>query len=208
MLSAVLRPFVVLSIAALALLPAAAQAQESAANRATKTGYVALEAIGLTLMPGSGLRGGYFITPNIAAEAGFAVGSAKVGDFEASKTVIETKAKWFFANSFYVDGGLTYEAWKAKYPVLASSTGFATETLDGSVNNIGASVHIGNQWQWTGFTLGCDWLGYFASLSTSASFKSDGGVNASDKKSQEDAVKVAMGGNSVHALRLYGGWAF
>lgn len=180
---------------------------ESSGNRPGKTGYVALEAIGLTLMPVSGFRGGYFISPDLTAELSYASGGATLGDFEAKKTVIEAKAKYFLGNSFYIDGGLAQESWAVTYPVMDAG-GSTSSNLSGSVSNTGLVFHIGNQWQWSGFTLGCDWLGYFASLSSSASFDGSTTVDEADKKKEEDDVKSTMGGGSAHVTRFYLGWSF
>lgn len=182
-------------------------AGESEANRGGKTGYVALEPIGLTLLPVSGLRGGYFISPDLTAELSYASGGASLGDFEAKKTLIEIKAKYFIGNSFYVDGGIAQESWKVDYPV-SDAAGGTSSTLSGSVNNMGMVFHIGNQWQWSGFTLGCDWAGYFLSLSSKSSFSSSSTADPADKEKEEDDVEATMGTGSAHVTRLYLGWSF
>jgi hypothetical protein len=181
---------------------------KSQSNRAGKKAYVAYDVIGLTLMPVSGARVGYFIDQDLVAEAGFSSGGASIGDFKADKSIIELKAKKFFGNSFYVDGGLGYELWNVNYPVSISDTSSETRKLKGTVQNTGLEFHIGNQWQWDGFTLGCDWLGYFLSLSSSTSFKSDSSVSAQKKEEEEKDVKKTFVGSSAHITRLYLGWAF
>lgn len=196
---------------------AVAQSDEAAAtparvnsqsNRAGKTAYVAYDVIGLTLMPVSGARVGYFIDQDFIAEAGFSTGSASIGDYKADKSIVEIKAKKFFGNSFYVDGGLGYESWNVSYPVSINDTSFETRKLKGTVQNTGLEFHVGNQWQWGGFTLGCDWVGYFLSLSTSTSFKGDSSVSAEKKKEEEKDVEKKFAGSSPHVTRLYLGWAF
>jgi hypothetical protein len=181
---------------------------ESRANRAGKAAYVAYDVIGLTLMPVSGLRAGYFIDPDFVAELGYASGGASIGDFKADKSIVELKAKKFFGNSFYVDAGLGYEMWNVSYPVSISDTSFETRKLKGTVQNTGLEFHVGNQWQWDGFTLGCDWAGYFLSLASSTSFKSDTSVSAQKKEEEEKDVKKTFAGSSAHVTRLYLGWAF
>lgn len=180
----------------------------SKTNRAGKNAYAAYDVIGLTLMPVSGARFGYFINQDLVAEAGFSTGGASIGDFKADKKIIELKAKKFFGNSFYIDGGLGYETWDVRYPVAISDTLTETRKLKGNVQNTGLEFHIGNQWQWGGFTLGCDWVGYFLSLSSSTSFKSDAGVSDQKKKEEEKDVKETFAGSSAHVTRLYLGWAF
>lgn len=193
---------------AAASLTTAATAQDSVAARKDKMAYVAVDAIGFTMMPVSGVRAAYLINPDLAVEGGYSTGSASIGDFKAVKSIVELKAKYFVSNSFYVDGGFAHESWDVNYPVVAASGSLSTTDLEGSVANNGASLHIGNQWQWSGFTVGCDWVGYFLSLNTTSSFKDNTAVSQENKTAQESDVKTAMGGNSVHLLRLYGGWAF
>lgn len=197
-----------LVIASLFFLPfSAAAATDSSSNRSNKSAYVAYDAIGLTLMPVAGPRLGYFVSKDFVAEAGFATGDAKLGDFEANKKIIEIKAKKFFGNSFYIDGGLGYETWDVSYSVIAD-TGSDTRNLSGSVQNTGIAMHLGNQWQWDGFTMGCDWVGYFMSLNTATSFSSESGVSEERKQEEEDDAKQTFAGSSPHITRFYVGWAF
>lgn len=189
------------------LFSGVAVGNESASNRSGKTGYAALEVIGFTLMPVSGVRGGYFISPDLVTELSYASGSAGIGDFKVSKTLIELKAKYFFGNSFYVDGGLANESFKINYPVFVSSSA-GDKDLSASVSNLGAVFHIGNQWQWSGFTMGVDWAGYFASLSSKSSFSTDSSVDAADKKKEENDIDTVYGSGSIHAVRYYLGWTF
>jgi hypothetical protein len=191
------------------LAPVVSQAAtDSSSNRSNKAAYVAYDAFGLTLMPVAGPRIGYFVSKDFVAEAGFATGDAKLGEFEANKKIIEVKAKKFFGNSFYVDGGIGYETWEVSYPVAVDSGSYDTRQLSGNVQNTGVELHIGNQWQWDGFTLGCDWVGYFLSLNTSTSFNDDSGVSPEKKEAEEKDVKQTFAGNSPHITRFYVGWAF
>ena len=177
-------------------------------NREGKHAYAAYEVIGLTMMPVGGLRLGYFINPNLVAEVSYLTGSAKIGSYESKKALMEAKAKYFLGETFYVDGGLAHESWDVKYSVLKSGTLLETSSLSGKVANTGIDLHIGNQWQWDGFTLGCDWAGYFLNLSTSTSYGSGSGLDEEDQKSEEAKVKKSLGGSSAHLLRFYIGWSF
>jgi hypothetical protein len=177
-------------------------------NREGKKAYAAYEMIGLTMMPVGGLRLGYFVNPNLVAEVSYLTGGAKIGSFESKKQLMEAKAKYFFGNSFYADGGLAHESWDVKYAVLNSGTSLETSNLSGKVGNTGVDFHVGNQWQWDGFTLGCDWVGYFLNLSTATSYGSAAGLDAADQKSEEDKIKKSLGGSGLHLTRFYIGWAF
>jgi hypothetical protein len=181
---------------------------DNRANREDKKAYAAWEAIGMTMTPVSGLRAGYFINPDVAAEISYGSSKTTIGDFESKKSIIEGKAKYFFGDTFYTDGGITYENFDVKYSVYKSGQTIERENLNGSVSNVGLNAHIGNQWQWPGFTLGCDWIGYFASLSSSSKFSSSANLDSGDQKKQENGIKTAMGGSSLHLARLYMGWSF
>ncbi|MEI6397235.1 MAG: hypothetical protein WCO71_00565 [Pseudomonadota bacterium] len=177
-------------------------------NREGKHAYAAYEVIGLTMMPVSGLRLGYFINPNLVAEVSYLTGSAKIGSFESRKSLMEAKAKYFLGETFYVDGGFAHESWGVNYSVLKSGGTLETADIRGKVTNTGIDLHIGNQWQWEGFTLGCDWVGYFLNLSTSTSYGSTSGLDTEDQKSEEAKVKKNLGGSSAHVTRFYIGWSF
>jgi hypothetical protein len=201
---------------ALAEAAPAAPAAESS-PRAGKTAYGALELIGFTIMPVSGLRLGYYVNSNLAAEVGYASGSAKIGSFESDKKIIEAKAKYFVGDTFYIDGGIGHEMWTTEYSVLTADSLIVSNSVKGKVSNTGIEFHIGNQWQvthrvmdWdvTGLMIGCDWIGYFKSLSTQTSFGSASNLDAADKKREEASVKTAFGGSSLHLARFYVGWAF
>jgi hypothetical protein len=162
----------------------------------------------MTMTPVTGVRAGYFINPDIAAEVSYGSSTTTVGDFQSKKSIIEAKANYFFGVTLYTDGGITYENFDVKYSVYKVGQSLERQSLGANVSNVGINAHIGNQWQWPGFTIGCDWIGYFASLSTSSKFNSAADLDLSDKDKQEKAVKTAMGGSSLHLARLYMGWAF
>ncbi len=177
-------------------------------NRQGKRAYAAWEAIGMTMTPVSGVRAGYFFNPDIAGEVSYGSSTATIGSFESKKSIIEGKAKYFFGDTFYTDGGITYENFDVKYSVLKSGQSIDRENLSGNISNLGLNAHIGNQWQWPGFTIGCDWIGYFLSVSSSSKFSSAENLDASHQVNQENSIKTAMGGSSLHLARLYMGWAF
>ena len=84
---------------------------------------------------------------------------------------ISAGLKQFVSNSFYVKPEL-YGRTQDIVHSTTSSYDYQTDkyTLTdkevGSIRDIGASVRIGNQWQWENFTMGCDWVGFARSLTT------------------------------------------
>ena len=63
--------------------------------------------------------------------------------------------KGFAGNTFYYKVGLDY----IKVTAYNRDTLFTSSNFEVQGNKVGASVSIGNQWQWSGFTMGCDWVG-------------------------------------------------
>ncbi len=187
---------------------AASRGRTSADERKDKSVTVALD-FGFTMMPTAGIRGEYFATDDNTAVLVIGTGNVELGGFKASKTLIETRFKHFFGTSFYVDGGLGMELWDVTYGVVKEGGSIFDEaSLDGTVTNIGAEVHVGNQWQWDGFTLGCDWVGYFFQVTSSFAPGKAEGLDETDRKRQEENVAELLGGSNAHLLRLYLGWSF
>ena len=58
----------------------------------------------------------------------------------------------FVGNSFYSRAGLHYRAVKRQNESL--------RTAEENYRDIHLRVSIGNQWQWSNFTLGVDWIGF------------------------------------------------
>lgn len=187
----------------------ASGAATSEDNRHHKVAALFIEPIGFTFTPVKGIRGEFFLGADNMLDASYVV-SGKVGFFDwgYEKTVIDVKFKHFLTNTFYVDGGLGIEQYKVTYDVKQTGSLTTYKTLSGTASNFGGEVHVGNQWQWEGFSLGCDWAGYFFALSKSFSAGSADGVDATDKASQESMLKGIVNAGSAHLVRLYAGWAF
>ena len=189
-------------------------AEGSESVRQTEVAHVAVKPIGLTMMPVVGLRAAYYMRPNLLVEAGGGHGSASIGDWSVAKTILDAKAKWFLGNSFYVDGGAGLEMFSATFPIDRPSAGLngqdpGHENVSGSVRNIGLEAHIGNQWSWdSGFMLGVDWLGYFASLSSTSSFGGNDEVDQIAKADEQTSIASNLGSNSLHLGRVYLGYSF
>lgn len=76
--------------------------------------------------------------------------------------------KHFASNSFYVAPAI-YSRSQQFVNSISFSGGYIIDSSQGKINDVGASVKIGNQWQWKNFTLGCDWVGFSTSLAGSKS---------------------------------------
>lgn len=83
---------------------------------------------------------------------------------------ISTGGKRFLSNSFYIKAEAYY-----RNQDHINKTGSKKSTANGEwmvvyketarIEDMGATLKIGNQWQWDNFTLGCDWIGANKSLS-------------------------------------------
>jgi hypothetical protein len=87
----------------------------------------------------SGARGAYFVRPDVAIEGAFGTASYEIGDMKGDKLLLEAKGKYYMGNSFYVDGGLSFEQWSA-------DTLVEFKKVQGTATNVGLSFHLGNQW--------------------------------------------------------------
>lgn len=69
---------------------------------------------------------------------------------------------------------------------------------------------IGNKWQWSNFTLGCDWIGVMvpiAQISKKDDLTDDGSLSRSDQNHKDTANELAKVTN-LQFLRFYLGVAF
>ena len=178
----------------------AKRANNSSENRVEKAGYIALDAIGFSLTPVFGVRGGVFVNSDFLLEANLARGSSGFLVDKAEKTLVEVKAKYFLGNSFYLDAGGAYESWDIDYSTayIDSSNQFQDVSSTGKIVNSGVSFHLGNQWQWSGFTMGCDWIGYFYALSSSSTFDTPGETGVTYFTFDEKNAKSRYEGSSLH----------
>ncbi|UYL10212.1 hypothetical protein B9G69_006420 [Bdellovibrio sp. SKB1291214] len=111
--------------------------------------------------------------------------------------------KHFTGNTFYVKGGLGYRT--IDYSYNYEDTVADAYNFQGNV--LYTNVLIGNQWQWSNFTLGCDWFGASIPLASNVTGQSIDTTSSytqgdlKDKKSRLDQVQYQL-------LRLYVGASF
>lgn len=164
--------------------PVGAPAQtsgDSQANRAQKTIVVTLQPIGFGPIPAfsSGFTVGYFQSPDLIlqleATSGFRLnytssaqkdengyGSstssiAWTSEFQA--VAVGAHAKYFVGNSFYVKGGLDYRSVRQADIHTNVGNSASSYTIEFTGQALSAALALGNQWQFSYFTLGIDWIG-------------------------------------------------
>lgn len=191
----------------------------SEANRLNKKASVLVELLGLGAgyTNGMGIGGTYHLNSNQLLN--LELKSGRMDNFrqstiysngvvtdqsqsELTNSSISGGFKQFSGNSFYYKLGLDYTMGKYNYRF----DGYRAE-YEGS--SIGASIAIGNQWQWDSFTIGCDWVGYRTPISTNTKTnKIVGSIDKDDEKSFNDDVKILFKDSNLMLLKFYLGASF
>lgn len=179
---------------------------------------------------GVGIRGMMYITPKLAIDATYSRASFALFGYESTYDLASTHAKWFFGNSFYLTGG----AGISRFAASSTRTTFTTvggnedsdsdsfvaveETESYDNTSLVAELGIGNHWQFSSFTLGCDWAGAVVPIAT-LSETSDPEESESTETASEDAddldasddssdMKASATSTKLNFVRFYLGWAF
>lgn len=115
--------------------------------------------------------------------------------------------KHFTGNSFYFKTGVDYRHVKYRYEgnwPFSSNDDYNFEG-DGFVG----TFVIGNQWQWSNFTLGCDWVGITVPLSHNIQNKSiESGSSTYAQNDMNDRQDQYLNKIQIQGLRLYLGATF
>ena len=174
---------------------------------------------------GVGGRVSMILSPALTIEAGYLYSQFALFGYSREAALLSARAKWFLGNSFYLTGGAGYrdntvsernveydDANRVSIPSVRAHTQEA----------ITAELGIGNQWQFSGFTIGCDWVGLSQPVATlSSEVTVDGEPESisliqdnSSAAKQEEAEKnrremdTQVGSGSVQLVRFYLGWSF
>lgn len=176
-------------------------------HRVDKKVFIAAEPYGRLPSAGFGGRIGYFITPDSLVGVNYSTGSLSLNDAAYDSMLFELTYKRFFTNSIYIDAGIANEAVDVKYKVVDATNSFARVESKAEIKRSGVVLHIGNQWQWSTFTLGCDWLGHHLPITKDESFSpatdGDPGDEARQKRGVQKATK-----STLQIIRAYIGISF
>lgn len=176
-------------------------------HRVGKTVFIALEPLGRLSTPGYGFRAGYYLFPDSLVGINYALGNVNLNGAIYDSTLIEVTYKRFLTNSFYMDAGFASEQIDVKYNVVSAALPVASVESNAEFQRWGVVLHMGNQWQWNHFTLGCDWLGHQLSLSRKESFNPAGAGDPGDEARQKRDVKKAAR-STLQVLRFFLGFSF
>lgn len=153
---------------------------------------------------GGGTSGGalgYYVKSNLLTEASHVSGSLKIAFISVKSSLAELRVKRFWGNSFYTNAGLGYRtiALNASLESISGNTDLDTSM---TVRSFGGSFGIGNRWQWETFTLGCDWIGFFAPFSHTGDTNVKTNTEAERKELEKTAEQLGVRGSS-QLLRFY-----
>jgi hypothetical protein len=176
-------------------------------HRVGKTVFVGVEPLGRLPSTGYGLRTGYYITPDSLVGLNYAVAKLETKDAVFESLLFEVTYKRFFTNSFYMDAGFASESINMTYQVESAANASEKVESSGELKRLGLVLHMGNQWQWNHFTLGCDWVGHHLPLQRSESFKPSAGGNSQDEDRQKDETRKKLP-STLQLARFYLGFSF
>lgn len=183
---------------------------ESEANRQGKIAYVGAEAGLGMVFPATGIEAGYFLTPNLIPSISYIQSDFTVSTASVTMSLVTVRALWFIGNSFYADFGVGQRSIAFDFSLDAAAVGAGKYKVGASVANFGLDIGIGNRWQWDGFWLGTEWVGYFLPLAKSgdSTITAPAGADPADVKSAQDSLDSLGKTGNPQFLRLQLGWAF
>jgi hypothetical protein len=169
-----------LIMALFTLVPSVAEAARSSDNRENKTISATLGA--------HGLSAGIFATRNFLLEGSYNYQQDE--DVEWRNTY-KVRGRHFLGNSFYGSLGMDYERRNAPPREVAGSDSPANEFLL-------ATGALGNQWQWSAFTLGVDWVEIRVPVSRKVNAQLPNAVRARSSP-------TILGGTEIEVFNFYAG---
>ncbi|RZA26955.1 MAG: hypothetical protein EOP10_01905 [Proteobacteria bacterium] len=185
-------------------------ADSSEAKRDPQKLELILDVIGFTPSPTFGLAAGYFLTPNQVLTFRYAQITGILSGDTAS--VFGGGLKSFWGNSFFTHVGLSSRSYNLDYSSYKLNDNFEVENqyvISAKPKSIGANIAIGNQWQWSHFTLGCEWVGLFIPFSTTGTEFTDPDANTDYSRVEEINSDIdELKGTRYAFLRFYIGLTF
>ncbi len=179
----------------------------SAAMRQNKKFSFALQPLGFTVAPlvSMGFSAGYYLNPDAILELDYSQGAQNMLFFEIYGTTYDLRVKKFWGNSFYTNLGLGSRKIGVRDAFDSLTSNIITYEIDLSATSTVVDFAIGNRWQWDYFTLGCDWIGVMAPLSSKSSINNTfvDDVDSSSRKDMEDALDRLGKLPTYQLLRFY-----
>lgn len=182
-------------------------------NRIDKKYNFGVEVLGINSLGllGSGAHVGYFINRNsmiILDASSTSFNSSLFSEYQYTGYTFGAHYKQFVGNSFYFRAGVDQRniEMKVKSKYLLTDD-YSYRNFE--VESTAASFVIGNQWQWSNFTLGCDWYGLTVPFrSSSKSEYLSANADDYDRKRIKDDENEFTKGTKVQGIRFYLGASF
>ncbi len=183
----------------------------SEANRSDKNYYLTAQPIGIgpSLAVSQGLIFAKFLNPNglVLFETTYSnYNSGFLWSYSAKKsTTFGVHYKRFVGNSLYVKGGLD----QRYFSYRGSNSLFWSEEWGFDSSSTALSFALGNQWQFSNFTIGCDWIG--GSIPFVRNFSNEyvsDTSSTSNAQNLESDKKSFVSDPNYQGVRLYLGASF
>lgn len=136
---------------------------------------------------GFGAEVGTYLTPDRLMELSVLQAKFEFLGFSSEYTFLTGEYHMFFGNSFYAFAGGGIRMIEASQSDFIFATDY--ESTFKSTHLVGGGG-IGNRWQWSNFTMGCDWVAYMQpifKISSSSSATDEGGTRFGEDESNYDS---------------------
>lgn len=179
---------------------------------------VEVQAIGISAGINRGLMAGYSLRPNSQILLKYELGNeldGLFGNYKAQSEFVAVTEREFFGNSFYLEGGLAghkknvqrSNPWD-QAPLNVNGPYVVKTESEYERRDFGMVFGLGNQWQWSHFTLGCEWVGIYIPFSSSKTqgYKVETLSDGSSKR--WDIARNDVNSSDLRLLNLHFGFSF
>ncbi len=173
--------------------------------RKDKTWMATAQIVGAGPMPGTltqGLSFGYFADPDFVISIEAVGGRSPVIflDFSSYRSVkynsVGVHLKKFVNRTFYFKAGLDANRFTEDYVYYNNVDKYGIDS-----ESLSAGIVIGNQWQISNFTIGCDWVG--VSLPIASNIKSEYASDTYGKSRLEEDKSRYLKDSGIQLVRFY-----
>lgn len=182
--------------------------KSSTENRVPGSTYIMFEPVGLSTYLTQGIHVGTIDTSDTLYEASYIVGQSNLSGVDKFKnTKIMARGRFFVANSFNLTGGIAYRKVLVNFAAERELSYQSYDHTDESatVTDFGGVFTLGNRWQFSGFSIGADWFGFYIPWSDSKVVYTDN-IDSTDI-SKSDEVEEAKNGD-VFLVNFHLGFIF
>lgn len=191
----------------------------SAAWREKKIASSLGEPAGLMFIPGalplfsSGVRTLFYFDRDTALEMSLAYGSSILYERRTRQYLADINYRAFMGNSFYLTGGLTYREYQLR--------GITGDVIAGThdkksfyrfrSDSLGVNFGLGNQWQFSTFTIGCEWFQIglpVAQLSLEDQTEKESLISDDEKKAARNDFRSTRRQVHYGLVKFYLGFSF